>query len=94
MLEGLRGEASIAEVCRREGINPNLDYRGSKDFLEGGKKRLQGDTGREANTDKVISLRQEIRYRTLRPRRVSYRKAMRLHTHRGIDKLASPDTIS
>ena len=94
MLEGLRGKANIAEVCRIEGINPNLYYRWSKDFLEGGKKRLQEDTKREANTNKVASLRQEIKYRTLRARRVSYRKAMRLHSHRGIDKLANPETIS
>ena len=44
VLEGLRGEASIAEVCRREGIVQNLDYRWSKEFLEAGKKRLAGDT--------------------------------------------------
>ena len=40
VLDGLRGEDSIAELCRREGINPNLYYRWSKDFLEAGKKRL------------------------------------------------------
>ena len=51
VLEGLRGEDSIAELCRREGINQNLYYRWSKDFLEAGKKRLSGDTSREANTD-------------------------------------------
>jgi transposase len=43
VLEGLRGEESIATICRREGINPNLYYRWSKAFLEGGKKRLSGD---------------------------------------------------
>lgn len=59
VLEGLRGEASIAEVCRREGIVPNLYYRWSKDFLEAGKKRLQGDTIREANSSEVGDLRQE-----------------------------------
>lgn len=48
VLEGLRGEESIATLCRREGINPNLYYRWSKGFLEGGKKRLSGDTQREA----------------------------------------------
>ncbi len=48
VLEGLRGENSIAELCRREGLNPNQYYRWSKDFLESGKKRLQGDTVREA----------------------------------------------
>ena len=47
VLEGLRGEMSIAELCRREGINSNLYYRWSKDFLEAGKKRLAGDTGGE-----------------------------------------------
>ena len=44
VLDGLRGESSVAELCRREGINPNLYYRWSKDFLEAGKKRLAGDT--------------------------------------------------
>jgi len=59
VLEGLKGEASIAELCRREGIVSNLYYRWSKDFLEAGKKRLQGDTVREATSSEVISLRQE-----------------------------------
>ena len=59
VLEGLRGEESIAALCRREGINPNLYYRWSKDFLEAGKKRLQGDTKREANSIEVDSLRKE-----------------------------------
>src|SRR3989475_1685346 len=44
VLEGLRGEDSIAELCRKEGINQNLYYRWSKEFLEAGKKRLAGDT--------------------------------------------------
>ena len=61
MLEGLRGEDSIAELCRREGINQNLYYRWSKDFLEAGKKRLSGDTTREANTDEVKELRSQAR---------------------------------
>ena len=51
VLEGLRGEDSIAELCRREGINQNLYYRWSKEFLEAGKKRLAGDTAREATSD-------------------------------------------
>jgi transposase len=59
VIEGLRGEDSIAAICRREGINPNLYYRWSKDFLEAGKKRLQGDTQREANTVEVGKLRRE-----------------------------------
>src|SRR6056300_861651 len=59
VLEGLRGECSIAELCRREGINQNLYYRWSKEFLEAGKKRLAGDTAREANSDEVKGLRRE-----------------------------------
>ena len=59
VLEGLRGEDSIAELCRKEGINQNLYYRWSKEFLEAGKKRLSGDTAREATSEKVKYLRQE-----------------------------------
>ena len=59
VLEGLRGEDSIAELCRREGIPPNVYYRWSKDFLEAGKKRLAGDTAREATSDDVKGLRRE-----------------------------------
>ena len=56
---GLRGEDSIAELCRREGIVQNLYYRWSKEFLEAGKKRLAGDTARAATTDEVKDLRRE-----------------------------------
>jgi transposase len=59
VLEGLRGEESIAELCRREGINPNLYYNWSKEFLEAGKKRLKGDTKREATSSEVLELRRE-----------------------------------
>ena len=59
VVEGLRGEDSIAELCRREGINQNLYYRWSKEFLEAGKKRLAGDTAREATSDEVRHLRHE-----------------------------------
>src|SRR3954451_19860257 len=59
VLEGLRGEDSIAELCRREGISQNLYYRWSKAFLEAGKKRLAGDTAREATSDEVKGLRRE-----------------------------------
>ena len=61
VLEGLRGEDSIAELCRREGINTNIYYRWSKEFLEAGKKRLAGDTAREATSDEVRNLRTETR---------------------------------
>ena len=59
ILEGLRGEESIAELCRREGLAPNLYYRWSKEFLEAGKKRLLGDTTREATAPEVKTLREE-----------------------------------
>src|ERR671912_1688062 len=59
MLQGLRGEDSIAELCRRESISQNLYSRWSKEFLEAGKKRLAGDTAREATSDEVRTLRRE-----------------------------------
>ena len=59
VLEGLRGEQSISELCRREGIVANLYYRWSKDFLEAGKKQLSGDTMREATSTEVKDLRAE-----------------------------------
>jgi transposase len=59
VLEGLRGEDSIAELCRREGIAPNMYYKWSKEFLEAGKARLTGDTQREATSSEVAGLRQE-----------------------------------
>jgi transposase len=59
VLEGLRGEESIAALCRREGIAANLYYRWSKEFLEAGKKRLLGDTQREASSTEVMDLRKE-----------------------------------
>jgi transposase len=59
VLQGLRGEDSIAELCRRERISQNLYYRWSKEFLEAGKKRLAGDTAREATSEEVRTLRRE-----------------------------------
>src|SRR5499425_3390335 len=59
VLSGLRGEDSIVELCRREGIVQNLYYRWSKDFLEAGKKRLAGDTARAATSEEVKDLRRE-----------------------------------
>jgi transposase len=59
VLEGLRGEESVASLCRREGIAANLYYRWSKEFLEAGKKRLLGDTQREATSSEVADLRKE-----------------------------------
>jgi len=59
VMEGLRGEDSIAELCRKEGINQNVYYRWSKEFLEAGKQRLAGDIKREATSNEVTDLKQE-----------------------------------
>ena len=59
VLEGLRGEESIAELCRREEISQHLYYKWSKEFLDAGRRRLMGDTKREATSPEVKSLRQE-----------------------------------
>ena len=61
MLAGLRGEDSVAELCRQEGIAQSQYYSLSKEFMEAGKKRLAGDTAREASTDEVKGLRREAR---------------------------------
>ena len=61
VLDGLRGEASIAELCRREGIAEGLYYSWSKEFLEAGKRRLAGDTARAATSSEVTDLRREAR---------------------------------
>ena len=59
VLDGLRGEHSVAELCRREGIAENLYYARSKEFLEAGKRRLAGDTERAATSGEVKGLRRE-----------------------------------
>ena len=61
VLDGLRGEQSIAELCRHEGIAEGLYYSWSKEFLEAGKRRLAGDTARAATSDEVKALRRETR---------------------------------
>jgi len=61
VLAGLRGEDTIAELCRQEGISQGIYYSWSKEFLEAGRKRLAGDTAREANTGEVKTLRREAR---------------------------------
>jgi len=61
VLEGLRGDDSIAELCRKEGIAQSLYYTWSKEFMEAGKRRLAGDTSRAATTDEVKDLRREAR---------------------------------
>jgi len=59
IIEGMRGETSIAELCRKEGISQGNYYKWTKDFMEAGKKRLNGDTLREANTTEVSDLKNE-----------------------------------
>jgi transposase len=61
VLDGLRGEETIAELCRREGIAQSIYYKWSKEFLEVGKRRLAGDTARAASTGEVTALRREAR---------------------------------
>ena len=61
VLDGLRGEISISELCRREGIAESLYYNWSKDFMEAGKKRLAGDTTRQATSSEVTGLKREAR---------------------------------
>jgi transposase len=60
VIEGLRGEATVAELCRKEGINQSLYYKWSKEFLEAGKSRLAGDTRREADGTEVKEMRSEL----------------------------------
>jgi transposase len=59
VMEGMRGEDSVSALCRREGIQSTVYYRWLKDFMEAGKRRLQGDTLREAGHDEVKALRDE-----------------------------------
>lgn len=59
LMEGIRGELAVAELCRREGIHATVYYKWLKDFMEAGKSRMRGDTLREANRDEVQELRQE-----------------------------------
>ena len=59
VIEGLRGEMSVAELCRKEGISQSLYYKWSKEFLEAGKQRLAGNTTRQADSSEVQEMRQE-----------------------------------
>lgn len=59
VIEGLRAEGTVAELCRREGISESVYYRWSKEFMEAGKARLSGDTKREATSEEVSDLRSE-----------------------------------
>ncbi len=59
VMEALRGESSVAEICRKHGIAESMFYKWNKEFMEAGKKRLAGDTSREATSDEVSELRKE-----------------------------------
>jgi transposase len=59
VLAGLRGEESIASLCRHEGIAESLYYSWSKEFLEAGKRRLAGDAARQATSPEIKDLRSE-----------------------------------
>ena len=59
VMEALRGEESVAAICRKHGIAESMFYKWNKEFLEAGKKRLAGDTTREATSDEVADLRKE-----------------------------------
>lgn len=59
VMEAIRGESSVAEICRKHGIQHTMFYKWNKEFLEAGKKRLAGDTVREATSDEVAELRKE-----------------------------------
>ena len=59
MLEGIRGELAVSELCQREGIHPTIYYKWLKDFMEAGKGRLRGDTKREATSEEVRQVREE-----------------------------------
>lgn len=59
VMEALRGESSTSEICRKHGITQSLFYKWNKEFMEAGKKRLNGDTTREATSDEVADLRKE-----------------------------------
>lgn len=60
VIEGLRGDLSIAELCRKEGIAQSMYYAWSKEFLEAGKSRLSGNTKRQADSDEVAEMRREL----------------------------------
>lgn len=59
VMEALRGESSVAEICRKHGIAESMFYKWNKEFMEAGKKRLAGDTTREATSDEVVELKKE-----------------------------------
>ncbi len=89
VLDGLRGEDSIAELCRKEGISQGIYYKWPKDFLEAGKKRLAGDTARDATTDEVKGLRREAKVQ----KEVVAEQTLELRLLKAHDLITSPAFI-
>jgi len=84
VVEGLRGEQTIAELCRREGISQSLYYRWSKEFLEAGKQRLAGNTKREADSSQVKEMREELDQLKLLVAELSLKNRMLKKSQRGL----------
>jgi len=85
VLEGLRGEESIADLCRREGIHPTMYYKWSKSFLESGKRQLNGDTIREASSNEVKEIRDENDELKMLVAELSLRTRMLKKTLKGLE---------
>lgn len=91
VLEGLRGEESISDLCRKEGIHPTMYYKWSKSFLESGKRQLSGDTIREASSSEVKELRDENDELKMLVAELSLRTRVLKKTLRGLE-YSSADT--
>jgi transposase len=91
VLDGLRGEASITDLCRKEGIHPTMYYKWSKSFLESGKRQLSGDTIREASSSEVKELRDENDELKMLVAELSLRTRVLKKTLRGLE-YSSADT--
>ena len=91
VLEGLRGEESISDLCRKEGIHPTMYYKWSKSFLESGKRQLSGDTIREASSNEVKELRDENDELKMLVAELSLRTRVLKKTLRGLE-YSSADT--
>ena len=91
VLEGLRGEESISDLCRKEGIHPTMYYKWSKSFLESGKRQLSGDTIREASSNEVKELRDENDELKMLVAELSLRTRVLKKTLRGLE-YSSVDT--
>jgi transposase len=87
VLEGLRGEMAVAELCRKEGINQNSYYKWSKEFLEAGKQRLAGNTSRQATSNEVKAMRNELETMKLMVAELSLKNRVLKKSLLGMDSL-------